>query len=102
MPKGDKKKKKEIDTQIEQLENEFTEKCNLELTQLKSNVPKKEIKNEVSLEKSNEVIQEPEPELDQKTEKLSKAQKRRIKKEKDDKEREKLIGLQEIENLKGR
>lgn len=88
--KGDKKKKKLVDAEIEKLEKDFADKCALEIANLSQSVPK---------------VVESEAELSQQVEdhkpKMSKAQKKREKKEADEKQREKDIALQEIENLKG-
>lgn len=86
--KGDKKKKKEIDTEIERLEQEFEEKCQLELKKL--NQPDKQ-PSEASVG----------DQTDKKSDKITKSQKRRDKKEKMELERELAISLQEIENQKG-
>lgn len=91
--KGDKKKKKEIDAEIEKLEKEFEEKCQLELKNFsgENSQQTKVVLNEPLEDKSN----------DDSNSKVSKAQKRREKKEKQLTERETLIALQEEENKKG-
>jgi OTU domain-containing protein 6 len=102
--KGDKKRKKEIDAQIEAMEQEFEEKCSLELAQLESTTT-----TTATTEKAATVqltdVKDSEAETTEMVggtnQKMSKAQKRREKKEKEDQERAKLIAHQEIENLKG-
>jgi OTU domain-containing protein 6 len=80
--KGDRKKKKDIDTQIALLENEFEEKCLLEIKNLED---KKKVDNE--------------PEEEAKTSsKSSKAKKRKEKKDLEAQKRDQEIALQEIEN----
>jgi OTU domain-containing protein 6 len=115
--KGDKKKKKEVDTQIEELEREFEEKCKLELSQLtealkasnetchSATVTKAIELNDQSKQGQTECdvaisVQQIEIEK-QPHQKMSKAKKRKEKKEKQDEQREKDIALAEIENLKG-
>lgn len=88
MPKGDKKKKKEIDTEIEKLEQDFEAKCQLEINNLNESIKQSD-------DKANQEI------IENKTEKITKSQKRREKKEKLEQEREIAICLQEIENQKG-
>ena len=86
--KGDKKKKKLIDAEIEKLEKDFADKCALEISNLSAQKPAELIVDELN-------------KLDELKPKMSKAQKKREKKEADEKQREKDIALQEIENLKG-
>jgi OTU domain-containing protein 6 len=100
--KGDRKKKKEIDNEIEKLENDFEEKCRLELeTQISKSAP------EIESFKANHVtvaveLEEDDLENKQKSNtKTSKSKKRKEKKEKSNEDREKMIQLQEIENKKG-
>lgn len=88
--KGDKKKKKEVDAQIAQLENEFKNRCTLELSQLSVS--------------TKESVEESEPTTESSTVstvKLSKAQKKRVKKEQEQKLRQEQIAFQDVENLKG-
>lgn len=86
--KGDKKRKKEIDTEIERLELEFEEKCKIELNKL-NQLDKQSIEPSVS------------DQIDKKSDKITKSQKRREKKERLEHEREIAISLQEIENQNG-
>jgi OTU domain-containing protein 6 len=92
--KGDKKKKKEIDTQIAILESEFEEKCSIEL----KNFQDKKLNN--TGEEAIEVkTQSNEEEGFKNTEnKASKSKKRKDKKEEKSQKREVEIALQEIEN----
>jgi len=84
--KGDKKKKKEIDAQIEMLEKNFAEKCALEVGQLSS---------------GGVAISRDEPVVEESTQKLSKTQKKREKKEQEERLRNEQLAIQEVENLKG-
>ena len=87
MTKGDRKKKKEIDSQIENMEKDFEDKCKLELSQIKNDL--------------GGVVTDTADSNPATAQKLSKAQKKRDKKDKENEQREKEIALQEIENLKG-
>jgi len=90
--KGDKKKKKEVDAQIEFLEKNFSDKCALEVDRL-SSVGKMEA---MLAEQSNlETV------VAISGQKLSKTQKKRDKKEQEEKLRNEQLAIQEIENLKG-
>ena len=86
MTKGDKKKKKEVETQIALLENEFEEKCSLELKDFEAK------KKEATVENEN---LENEPKL---ADKASKSKKRKEKKDAEAQKRENEIALQEIVN----
>ena len=95
--KGDKKKKKEVDAQIALLENEFEEKCSLEIKNFqdkKTNVVKVEssVENEQGKENEHESLKSSE------SSKTSKSRKRKEKKEEKTQKREEEIALQEIEN----
>jgi len=84
--KGDKKKKKEVDAQIEMLEKNFAEKCALEVGQLSS--------GNVATARDESVVEES-------AQKLSKTQKKREKKEQEERLRNEQLAIQEVENLKG-
>lgn len=101
MTKGDKKRKKEVDVEIERLETEFEEKCLLELKQFEEAASKSAAvsststaNNTISVTKDETAAvvsgddQESKPKTSQEGQKLSKAQKRREKKEKSEAERE--------------
>lgn len=83
--KGDKKRKKEIDTEVEKLEKEFEEKCQLEIKQLES---KSKAVGSVSETAVSEVETKP---SGGESSKMSKAQKRREKKDKSEADREQEI-----------
>lgn len=90
--KGDKKKKKEVQEQISKLEADLLAKHDAELKAL----------IEIEPAPVEEVIEEiSNVEIDDKGPKLTKAQKRRMKKESTNKEREQRIAEQEIENEHG-
>lgn len=97
MTKGDKKKKKEVEAQIEAMERKFAEKCNFELNELETMSSTTTTTTKVGSVESKPA----EETVKESGQKVSKAQKRREKKEKEEQEREKLIARQEIENLKG-
>ena len=109
MTKGDRKKKKEVDEEILNLEREFEKKCSLELESLKSNQKLTDNQNtsESSVSDNQNAPESivPDNVFDDKNSeekpKSNKAQKRREKKEMANIEREKQIELQEIENKKG-
>lgn len=90
--KGDKKKKKEIDAEIEKIENEFEEKCKIEIENLK-NSKSQTVVEEVNSETSEIIIQETAAK-----QKLTKAQKRREKKELENKVHEEELAKGEIES----
>jgi OTU domain-containing protein 6 len=91
--KGDKKKKKEADAQIEAMENDFELKCKNEIDELEKKLAGTFINSDLNAQASND---------DQLSkQKISKAQKRKEKKEQEERDREKEIALQEIENQKG-
>lgn len=92
--KGDKKKKKEVQDQIAKLESALSEKHAAELKTLKESVPE-EPKVEELVEEVGGI------EISDKGQKVSKAQKRRIKKDLVNKEREQRIAEQEVENEHG-
>jgi OTU domain-containing protein 6 len=99
--KGDKKKKREVDAEIEALERDFEDKCRLEIDELKkkNDQNQNEQKQPVAVvhkedEENNEVT-------DEKQQRISKAKKRKEKKERDELNREQAIAAQEIENKKG-
>ena len=106
--KGDKKKKKEVDANIESLERDFEQKCQFELDQLQE-----KFKSAKTLEEKSEFVKslgdtqnKEEDESIQNlasnyNQKVSKAKKRKEKKEKNEQDREQAIALQEIENQKG-
>ena len=104
--KGDKKKKKEVDVEIESLEKNFEEKCKLDLKEFEekkkthiteTNDKPKPTKN-AEEEGEEEVVAAAQ---EQTSSKQSKSKKRKEKKEKGEQERENLIMQQEIENKKG-
>jgi len=96
--KGDRKKKKEVDEEIQNLEREFEKKCSTELESFRKNQSssnKETGTNEQTTANENNNNQSEEKS------KTNKAKKRREKKEMNNIEREKQIELQEIENKKG-
>jgi OTU domain-containing protein 6 len=93
--KGDRKKKKEIDEEIQNLEREFERKCCSELESLKQNQIFPDNENLIS--EKNVCVGN----LSEEKYKINKAERRREKKEIANIEREKQIELQEIENKKG-
>ena len=95
--KGDKKKKKEVDEQIEQLESEFQTKCTLELDNLKKEPT---VQSTFTPAAPAEAVLD-EPSNGDEEKKLSKARKKREKKEKEDAERDKRIQQQEVDNRTG-
>ena len=102
--KGDKKKKKEVDAEIESLEKNFEEKCKLDLLELdKKPTFAKSSPTKVETEATNEPLASDEAPfgLAEKSAKASKAKKRKEKKENKDQERENMIALQEIANKTG-
>lgn len=100
--KGDKKKKKEITEQITLLEKNLDEKQNQELEQLKGlDNSDKDKDNEVTTPEEEQNSEESESAEMKETTRVSKAQKRRIKKAVENKERLELIRAQELENRKG-
>lgn len=99
--KGDRKKKKEIDTQIALIEQEFEDKCSLEIKDFESNaklqVQQVEVKDTANA--SSDVINaNGETFSDNKANKISKARKRKEKKELEEQKRNELIAQQEVEN----
>lgn len=98
VPKNDKKKKKEITDEIARLEKELADKHILELSQIK---PNSEEMNNIT-----EDVVEPDESEEQNTDdksnsRVSRAQKRRNKKEAEAKEREKRIAEQAERNKEG-
>lgn len=95
--KGDKKRKKEVDAEIETLEKDFEQKCRIEIQQLENELKSE---NVTKIEQKEQNQAESTATLPTST-KTSKSKKKREKKEKSSEDREKLIQLQEIENKKG-
>lgn len=98
VPKGDKKKKKDITEEITKLENDLEEKQKHELSLLKSNTLKCNQSVDSVPDSDNEKSV---PENDISTTRMSRAQKRRNKKENEAKEREKRIQEQAEKNKEG-
>ncbi|KAJ8916223.1 hypothetical protein NQ315_016362 [Exocentrus adspersus] len=100
IPKGDKKKKKEVADEIAKLENDLEEKHKQELAQLKTSAPAPVLCNEEA-----DATPDSDNEKDAVTEALatrvSRAQKRRNKKETEAKERDKRIQEQAEKNKAG-
>lgn len=101
--KGDKKKKKEVDAEIEILEKNFEEKCKIDLKEYeeKNNKSSTKPNNKTESVQSNIVEQEEEIIQEKTQSKQSKSKKRKEKKEKGEQDRDNLIMLQEKENKKG-
>lgn len=103
IPKGDKKKKKEITEEIAQLENDLEEKHKEELNNFKSSCINEE-ENNLSTESNNvddtSEFMNNEDELEEPI-RVSRAQKRRNKKESEAREREKRIAEQAEKNREG-
>lgn len=81
--KGDRKKKKEVDEEIEKLEKEFDERCKLELDQFSKQAPSVSKPKEATVSESSDQLASDSntDELASKSQKQTKAQKRREKKE---------------------
>lgn len=99
--KGDKKRKKEVDAEIEKLETQFEEKCQIELKNCTQNSSSSNSKAYESLQSRELPKVECAKDENEGANKASKAKKRREKKEKEEAEREMEIAKQEIENRKG-
>lgn len=93
--KGDKKKKKEVQEEIVKLELDLSKKQEAELESLKSTTNAKHEENKLIEDLENVEI------TNTKQPRITKAQKRRDKKAAEQKERERLIQEQEIENETG-
>jgi OTU domain-containing protein 6 len=100
--KGDKKWKKEVDAEVEQLEREFERKCQVEMDQLVERLKSVKVNaaGEVEAKSEESEAVEAGKEVAAK-QKVSKAKKRKEKKEQSELSREQEIALQEIENKKG-
>ncbi|KAJ8951796.1 hypothetical protein NQ318_019769 [Aromia moschata] len=99
IPKGDKKKKKEVTDEIAQLEQELEERHKQELGQIKASTSQGNQSSE-SCEADESVESIPESETSTNT-RVSRAQKRRNKKETEAKERERRILEQSEKNKEG-
>lgn len=108
--KGDKKKKKEVMEEIAALEMELDKKQNEELEKLKGITKNDEVSTKVEKlhleekEPEDKVMEEEDEENDggpHPQKRVTKAQKRREKKATKEKERERLIAIQETENVHG-
>ncbi|XP_050306944.1 deubiquitinase OTUD6B [Anthonomus grandis grandis] len=95
IPKGDKQKKKEITEEISRLEKELDNRHNEELNGFK------EIEADNCIEPTAEEPEDDEVQIDKTAPKMSRAQKRRNKKESEAKEREKRIQEQAEKNREG-
>lgn len=93
--KSDKKKKKEVADQIQQLEDELSARHAQELAAICSEPSENNCPDTEQI-----AIGEPEPEVPQ-LDKVSRAQKRRNKKDSEAREREKRIQEQDVENRRG-
>ncbi|ELU16654.1 hypothetical protein CAPTEDRAFT_156592 [Capitella teleta] len=99
VPKGDKKRKKEVNTQIVLLEEGLRKRQEQELlAEVESGVSQVSVVEEVAAEEGATAT---EVNANKPTGKKSKAQKRRDKKNEQEKEREERIRQQEIDNLSG-
>lgn len=103
IPKGDKKKKKEITEDISRLESELEEKHKAELNNLKSHSESEQngqSKNADNTYENSEVVNNQEDGVEMNT-RVSRAQKRRNKKDSEAREREKRIAEQAERNKEG-
>ncbi|XP_018569173.1 OTU domain-containing protein 6B [Anoplophora glabripennis] len=98
IPKGDKKKKKDITEEIAKLESELEEKHRNELRLLKDSAPNSNQSVDPVPDNDNEKSV---PDIEGPTIRVSRAQKRRNKKENEAKEREKRIQEQAEKNKEG-
>ena len=101
--KGDKKKKKEVDDEIEKLEKEFEEKCKLEIEQFNKRPAAPQTGGAVVSESSDQVVSDSNADdaNASKSQKQSKAAKRREKKETANIKRQNDIEIQEKDNKNG-
>ncbi|KAJ7374532.1 OTU domain-containing protein 6B [Desmophyllum pertusum] len=98
VPKGDKKKKKEVTLEIAKLEEELTNRHKKELSEALENDSTKESNQELDVSEEMEAVSINADNSESQS-KLSKAQKRRDKKAAKEKEREQRISEAELENV---
>ncbi|XP_029652950.1 deubiquitinase OTUD6B [Octopus sinensis] len=101
VPKGDKKRKKEATDEIAKLEEDLKKKHEEELAKLVASSNEKESVEEVGKGISKLTTDGDDNEPTEEVRKISKAQKRRDKKAAEEKERERRLKEQELENLHG-
>ncbi|XP_056644415.1 deubiquitinase OTUD6B [Diorhabda carinulata] len=99
IPKGDKKKKKEITEEIAKLELELDQKHNKELSE--NNFSTEPLNSSTENGEENEIVEDQEVDTVANNTRVSRAQKRRNKKEFEAKEREKRILEQAEKNKEG-